>query len=91
MSDNTKMSIDAKAHLVDGYDAQPANRRTRARLAATFQENPFNERLIVLKRENPAGFATLGTTTRLSLGSYIEAKRAYQELNQPDETPEAAR
>ncbi len=63
-----------------GYTDDPAA-RTRAKLAATFKASAHMERLVEMQRTDPATFNSLGITTRLSLGHYLEAKRAYEEVN----------
>ncbi len=74
MSDNTKMSIDAKTHLVDGYDATDATAKRRRKLAASFNMDPMYERLIV----QPELLAQMSAQTRLAFGSYMAAKEAFE-------------
>ena len=63
-----------------GYTDQPSD-RIRRKLAATFKPDEKMERFIELQRTDPATFNSLGITTRLSVGHYLEAKRAYEEVN----------
>ena len=61
-----------------GYTDQPTD-RTRRKLAATFKPDPKMDRLVEMQRTDPATFDSLGLTTRLSVGHYLEAKQAYEE------------
>jgi hypothetical protein len=63
-----------------GYIDQP-NDRTRRKLAATFTPDPKMDRLVEMQRTDPATFQTLSISTRLSVGHYLEAKQAYEEVN----------
>ncbi len=60
-----------------GYTDQP-NDRTRRKLAATFTQDEKMDRLVEMQRTDPATFNSLGITTRLSVGHYLEAKQAYE-------------
>jgi len=74
MSDNTKMSIDANAHLVAGYAATDASEKARRKLAATFTLDPLYEQLIA----QPELLEQMSAQTRIALGSYTLAKEAFE-------------
>ena len=74
MSDNTKMSIDAKAHLVEGYGATDAAAKRRRKLAASFIADPMFERLIA----QPELLEQMSAHTRIALGIYTLAKEAFE-------------
>ena len=63
-----------------GYTDQPSA-RIRRKLAATFKQDEKMDRLVEMQRTDPATFNSLSITTRLSVGHYLEAKQAYEEVN----------
>lgn len=62
-------------------DAEAINAtRRRQKLARTFTPNPALEALIALRSADAAAYEQATTaTTRISLGSYEAAKRAYEQ------------
>ena len=58
--------------------------------AGLFEPNAFYERVVVLRRTNPAAFDSLAPVTKLSLGAYEAQKREAQRLEAIRRAPEAA-
>ena len=58
--------------------------------AAGFEPNAFYERVLELRRTNPAAFASLAPVTKLALYAYETAKREHSRLAAIREEPEAA-
>jgi hypothetical protein len=57
---------------------------------AGFEPNAFYERVIELRRTNPAAFDSLAPVTRLALGAYEAQKREHSRLEAIRDEPEAA-
>lgn len=75
------MTIDPRRRLSDAYAAagdDPGGKRRR-RLAATHRPDERSERLLRLRRDDPAAFARLDPTTRMAVGHYEAAKAAHEE------------
>ncbi len=53
-------------------------------------ENAFYERVLELRRTNPAAFASLAPVTKLALGAYEAQKREAQRLEAIRREPQAA-
>ncbi len=53
-------------------------------------ENAFYERVIELRRTNPAAFDSLAPVTRLALGAYEAQKREHKRLQAIRDEPAAA-
>jgi len=58
--------------------------------ARGFETNAFYERVIELRRTNPAAFDSLAPATKLSLGAYESAKREAARLQAIKDEPQAA-
>ncbi len=58
--------------------------------AAGFEPNAFYERVLELRRTNPAAFNALSPTTKLALGAYSAARREAQRLEAIRREPQAA-
>ncbi len=55
-----------------------------------FEINHFYERVLELRRTNPAAFDSLAPVTKLALGAYESARREAQRLQAIRAEPEAA-
>jgi hypothetical protein len=55
-----------------------------------FEPNAFYERVLELRRTNPAAFASLAPVTKLALGAYEAQKREAQRLEDIRNEPAAA-
>ncbi len=65
--------------IVAGIAAQPEDTRQRRRLAATYQLVERYEQLLALRETPPDLFERItDPTTRIALGSYEQAKQAYE-------------
>ncbi len=58
--------------------------------AAGFEPNAFYERVLELRRTDPAAFDSLAPVTKLALGQYEAQKREAQRLEALRREPEAA-
>ncbi len=58
--------------------------------AGLFEPNAFYERVLELRRTNPAAFASLAPVTKLALGQYEAQKREAQRLEDIRDEPQAA-
>jgi hypothetical protein len=67
--------------------AQPKPKLAPAR---GFEPNAFYEKVLDLRRTNPAAFNALSPTTKLGLGAYEAQKREAQRLEAIRREPEAA-
>ncbi len=68
-------------------NAQPKPKLPPARL---FEMNAFYEKILVLRRTNPAAFASLAPVTKQALYAYETAKREHSRLEAIRDEPEAA-
>jgi hypothetical protein len=55
-----------------------------------FEPNAFYERVLELRRTNPAAFDSLAPATKLTLGAYESAKREAARLQAIKDEPQAA-
>jgi hypothetical protein len=67
--------------------AQP---KPKLPMSAGFETNAFYEKILVLRRTNPAAFASLAPVTKLALYAYETAKREHQRLAAIRDEPAAA-
>ena len=58
--------------------------------AAGFELNAFYEKILYLRRTNPAAFDSLAPVTKLTLGAYESAKREAARLQAIKDEPQAA-
>jgi len=58
--------------------------------ARGFEPNAFYERVLELRRTNPAAFKALSPTTKLVLGAYEAQKREHERLQAIRNEPQAA-
>ncbi len=58
--------------------------------AHSFEPNAFYERVLELRRTNPAAFDSLAPVTKLSLGAYEAQKREAERLQAIRDDPQAA-
>ena len=58
--------------------------------SAGFEPNAFYEKILELRRTNPAAFDSLAPVTKLALGAYETAKREHERLLAIRAEPEAA-
>ncbi len=58
--------------------------------SAGFEPNAFYEKILVLRRTNPAAFASLAPVTKLALGAYEAQKREHERLQAIKDEPQAA-
>jgi hypothetical protein len=58
--------------------------------AAGFQPNAFYERVMMLRRTNPAAFDSLAPVTKQALYAYETAKREHTRLEAIRDEPQAA-
>jgi hypothetical protein len=57
---------------------------------AGFEPNAFYEKILVLRRTNPAAFDSLAPVTKLALYAYEMAKREHKRLQAIRDEPQAA-
>ena len=55
-----------------------------------FEPNAFYEKILDLRRTNPAAFDSLAPVTKLSLGAYEAQKREHERLRTIRDEPQAA-
>jgi hypothetical protein len=55
-----------------------------------FEQNAFYEKVLDLRRTNPAAFDSLAPVTKLALGAYSAAKREAERLQTIKDEPQAA-
>ncbi len=67
--------------------AQP---KPKLPMSAAFEKNAFYEKVLDLRRTNPAAFDSLAPATKLSLGAYESAKREAARLQAIKDEPQAA-
>ncbi len=58
--------------------------------ARLFEPNAFYERVLELRRDRPAAFASLAPVTKLALGAYEAQKREHERLRTIRDEPQAA-
>ncbi len=75
------MNKDVADLLESGYQqsADKLDRAHRHKLAAQYQPDPKMERLIELRKTDPAAFRSIGPTGLLSVAHYSAQKSAYKE------------
>lgn len=73
------MNQGTQQRLSAAYSKQDAGARRRRSLAASFKKDARLEQLLSLKETDPAVYARLSVTTRMSVGMYLQAKEAYEQ------------
>jgi hypothetical protein len=71
-------------------DARTSNAALVESPKLAFEPNAFYEKILDLRRTNPAAFASLAPVTRLALGAYEAQKRENERLQAIRDEPAAA-